>query len=102
MKSTPLEFDHEGHADHLEDGTNHSNETLIMEIVDNSNKAIEDKKENNGYTGDKIEYINTKHTQIFLDTGTGMKKSELNDAVTLYKKIIQKMVLIEVNYLNKH
>ena len=86
MKSTPLEFDNEGHSDHLEDGTYHSNETLIMEVFDNSGKAIEDKKENNEYTEDKIEYINTKYKQIFLDTGTGMTKLELKNALIQYKK----------------
>ena len=87
MKTTPLPFDQEGHSNHLENGTHHSMETLIVELFDNSDKAIKDKKEIDGdYVGHKIEYINTKHSIIFVDTGIGIEKNNLDMAFTYYKK----------------
>ena len=87
MKTTPLPFDQEGHSNHLENGTHHSMETLIVELFDNSDKAIKDKKEIDGdYVGHKIEYINTKHSIIFVDTGIGIEKNNLDTAFTYYKK----------------
>ena len=46
METESLPFSDIGHSEHLEDGTHHSDETLIMEIFDDADKAIKDKKEN--------------------------------------------------------
>ena len=40
MKLENLPFDPEGHSKHMDNGTEHNNTTLTIELFDNSDKAV--------------------------------------------------------------
>ena len=79
-----LPFHSEGHAMHMQYGVKHSKRTLILEAIDNSDKAIRQniiKLEENNKTPSEM------HVKIFhkpnmfglLDTGIGISQNDIKE-----------------------
>ena len=85
MVLTSLSFNAKGHAKHMENGIEYDEETLAVELVDNSDKAIRSK--NNHTYEDYINIINGHDFFSLRDTGIGINNTDLYELVLRYYNI---------------
>jgi len=74
-----------GLCKHMSNGIEYDNETLIIELLDNSDKSIRMKI--NANTDDCIRIINGKDYFLLKDTGRGVSDSNIYDKVLRYYEI---------------
>lgn len=80
-----LKIDVIGHAQHLQKGTEHTTETLWVELIDNSDKAIKIRREQDINFIPKINlYINEDYYAIS-DNGIGINGQTLERLLSNYK-----------------
>ena len=74
-----------GLCKHMSTGIEYDNETLIVELLDNSDKSI--RMKNNANTDDCIRIINGEDFFLLKDTGRGVSDSNIYDKVLRYYEI---------------
>ena len=94
LKSLPI--DTKGHALHLQKGTEHTETTLWVELLDNSDKAIQNRLNKDNEFVSRIDIFYNNCFRAIKDNGIGMNLSTLKRLLTNYQISVD-----EINGMSK-
>jgi len=80
-----LKFNDKGHSKHMENGIEYDDETLTIELIDNSDQSIQSKLKNSDK--DRINIIKGDDFFYIEDTGKGVSNNDLYNKVLRYYEI---------------